>query len=156
MKTRVLILMGIWLLFQGPGLATALDDSDPAFRQVPDKRAIAKQIESALPLAERGMRLLQAASTEAEIATAIQAIYDSYKYLRAAEESGRNMEGQATIKDPLARFRYDHIANIRLRLRWCRDNREHLLAQNPEYTTRCLDGLSEAVRELRLVVASLL
>ncbi len=156
MKTRVLILMGIWLLFQGPGLATALDDDDPAFRWSPDKRIISQQIEAALPAAEKGMRLLQAASTETQIAAAIQSIFDSYRYLRAAEESGRNIEGQAKIKDPLAKIRYDHIANIRLRLRWCRDNREHLLAQETEYTTRCLDGLSEAVRELKVVVASLL
>jgi hypothetical protein len=52
-------------------------------------------------------------------------------------------------------LRYDHISNVRLRLRWCRDNRAQLLAQDQEYTNRCLEGLVQAIRELRLVVTVL-
>ncbi|HKW94418.1 MAG TPA: hypothetical protein VJX92_21215 [Methylomirabilota bacterium] len=140
---------------QATGTRPILMDTDPVFRQSPDKRVIAKQIEAALPVAERGLQLLQAASNEAQIADAIQYIYDGYRFLRAAEESGRRVEGNAAIKDPLANIRNDHIANIRLRLRWCRDHREHLMLQEQEYTGQCIEGLHEAVRELKLVIAIL-
>ncbi len=149
------VVLSACLLLLGPGSVLALDDNNPAFRWSPDKRVIAKQIEAALPAAEKGYQQLQTATSEAQIAAAIESIFDSYRYLRAAEESGRNVEGRAADKDPLAMLRYDHISNVRLRLRWCRDNRTQLLAQDQEYTNRCLEGLVQAIRELRLVVTVL-
>jgi hypothetical protein len=155
MTRTVAAIVGTCLLLLTSPPARAVDDDDPMFRWSPDKRVIAKQIEAALPAAERGLRQLQTASSGTQVAAAIESIFDSYRYLRAAEESGRHVEGRSAVKDPLATLRYDHIANVRVRLRWCRDNQQHLLAQEADYTARCLDGLEGAIRELRIVVVTL-
>lgn len=148
-------IMATSLLLMASPRAQAIDDDNPMFHWSPDKRVIARQIEAALPAAERGLRELETASSESQIAAAIESIFDSYRYLRAAEESGRHVEGRAPVKDPLATLRYDRISSVRVRLRWCRDNQQHLLAQEADYTTRCIDGLTSAIRDLRVVVATL-
>lgn len=128
----------------------ALDDNNALFKQTTDPQVISRQIRLALPAARRGFELLQTASSQEETAIAVESIYDSYRYLRAAEESSENLQAWAKVKDPLTKLRNDHIWQIRLHLRFCRDNGGSLADAGIRAT--CTQGLVNAIRDLQVIV----
>jgi len=124
------------------------------FNHTRDPKIIAMQIGLALPSATRGFELLQTASAPEELTLGVEAIYDSYKYLRAAHESSRNVQGRAKFADPLVTLRDRRIGRILGQLTWCRTNAGHLIARQPEITATCMEGLGQAIRDLRVIVAT--
>ena len=55
-------------------------------------------------------------------------------------------------RDPLVTLRNAKILQIRDNLRWCRERRDELLAQKVETNAQCIEGLTGAIRSLRIVV----
>jgi hypothetical protein len=149
-RTIVRLLVITVAVLLGPGTVRAQD----LFRHTTDPHMVATLIQMALPAAQRGLALLQASATPRQIDVAVDSIWDAYRYLRSAQESSENIEAHARFKDPLVELRNARILEIRDRFRWCRERREHLVAQEPEITARCTQGLVEGIRSLQIVVAT--
>ena len=66
---------------------------NPLFEQTTSPAVISQQVRFALPSAERGLQLLTSGGDPAQLALAVQSIDDTYKYLRAAQESTNLMVG---------------------------------------------------------------
>lgn len=134
------------------GLAAAQERS--YFGWTTDPKVVAKQIQLSLPAAQRGLELLQAATTDTQITVAVASIFDAYRYLRAAQESSENIEAYAKVKDPMVPFRNARILQIRDQLRWCREHREELLRRDQEATAQCQSNVMKAIHDLQIVVVT--
>jgi hypothetical protein len=135
-----------------PGALGAQDHN--LFGHTTDPKRITAQIQMGLSAVERGFAQLQRASNTQEINQAVDSIWDSYRYLRSAQESSENLEAHAKFPDPLVKLRNARILQARDHIRWCPEHRGQLLAQDPETTAQCIAGLVEAIRSLRVVAAT--
>lgn len=129
--------------------------TDIMLRDTTDERIIEKQVKLALAPAERGYELLVAASSPAETDAAVQSLRAAYKYLRAAQQGSQMIADQAKYPNPMLKLRMDRIWAVRSRLLNCVDNQPAL--DNPDGAAKawCLEGLTEAIRRLRVLTVAL-
>lgn len=151
------LLRGAWVLIiltAGPALTTA-QPAEGLFQPVKNEMIIAEQMRLALPQAIRGFQLL-AASADAEHTNAgVQALSDSYRYLRAAQQGSEMVYNYGKFPDPLLKIRIDRLWQIRLRLLKCVDNKGYLTDPADPIRAQCLEGLPEGIQRLRLLVGTL-
>ena len=127
-------------------------DLDAMFEPHRNERIIAEQVRLALPPAVRGYQMLSAAADEEEEAGAVRVLYESYRYLRAAQQGSEMVYTSSKIRDPFLKLRIQRVWDIRVSLLHCIDHKGHLLeAANPTRST-CLDGLPVGIKKLRLLV----
>lgn len=150
------VLFGLLLagFLAGAGGAAA-QSPDLMLRDTTDERIIEKQVKLALAPAERGYELLGAARSPAEADAAVQSLRTAYKYLRAAQQGSQMIADQSKVPNPMLKLRMDRIWAVRSRLLNCVDNQPHLA--DPEGSARawCMEGLSEAIRRLRVLTVAL-
>lgn len=150
------VVLGVLLLGSGSvGREADAQTPDNVLRHTTDERIIDQQVKLALAPAERGYELLLASTSPAQTEAAVQSLRTSYKYLRAAQESSQMISVQAKYPDPMLKLRMDRIWAVRSRLLNCIDNQGHL--DNPDVQTRawCVEGLTEAIRRLRVLSVAL-
>jgi hypothetical protein len=146
-----LLTFAIWLPWAPGGLA---QQDDILFRRSRDPKIIRGQIRAALPSLERGYALLISSTDPESTATAVNLLHETYRYLRAAQESSEVLESISKFPDPLVGLQNRQLGEIRDRLLGCWSNRTHL-AEPGLIRTNCVDGLGPSLRKLRVIVASL-
>lgn len=145
------LVFAMWLPCAPAGLA---QQPDILFRRTRDPKIIREQIRAALPPFERGYELLMSSSDPEPTATAVNLLHDTYRYLRAAQESSEVLENISKFPDPLIGLQNRQLGEIRDSLLGCWSNRTNL--SGPSLTrTNCVDGLAVSLRKLRIIVASL-
>lgn len=150
------VALGVLLLGSGlVGREAGAQATDNILRLTTDERIIDQQVKLALAPAERGYELMVASTSPADTEAAVRSLRMAYKYLRAAQESSQMISVQAKYPDPMLKLRMDRIWAVRSRLLNCIDNQGHL--DNPEVQTRtwCVEGLTEAIRRLRVLSVAL-
>lgn len=136
----------------GPGAAPiAAQAPDAMFRDSSDEKVIANQVRLAVPGAQRGYQMLAAASDPAETAAALRVLYESYRYLRAAQQGSEMVRAHVKFPDPLITLRIDRLWQIRVRLLKCIDTAERLNDPNDTARVECLAGLPEGLRQLQVL-----
>lgn len=163
MSDRDIRSMGVARILSGLVLAATMvaatgagaQQTDVMLRDTTDERIIEKQVKLALAPAERGYELLSAASSPAETDAAVQQLRTAYKYLRAAQQGSQMIADQAKYPNPMLKLRMDRIWAVRSRLLNCVDNQPHL--DNPDGAAKawCMEGLTEAIRRLRVLTVAL-
>ena len=136
--------------FAAPGGA----QPDP-FRDAADERVIANQVHSAVPPFRRGHQMLLAATDQTEISAAIKVLFESYRYLRAAQQGSEMVRNHVKFPDPLINMRIDRLWEIRSRLLKCIDTAPRLSDPADPAREACLAGLPEGYRQLRMLSAML-
>jgi hypothetical protein len=141
----------------GLGLADrAIAQTDPRFREYADEKWIATQIREALPGAKRGYQMLSASREPDQVDAALKILFDSYRYLRAAQAGSEMVAQKAKFPDPLIQFRIERLDMIRGRLRKCVDSKERLHDPGENQTRQdCLDGLPDGIRQLEVLTVIL-
>lgn len=152
--TRVLLgLLLCGIVASGGGAAA--QSTDVMFRDSTDGRIIEQQVKLALAPAERGYGLLAASTSPAQTDVAVQSLRTAYKYLRAAQQGSQMVADQSKFPDPMLKLRMDRIWAVRSRLLNCVDNQPHLDDPDGSAKAWCLEGLSEAIRRLRVLTVAL-
>lgn len=134
-------------------LASAQQD-EAVFRRTRDPKVISLQIKAALPTLERGFALLTSSTDPEPTEAAVNLLHDTYRYLRAAQESSEVLESISKFPDPAVALRNRKLSDIRDRLLRCWSNRTHL-ADPGLIRTGCIEGLEGGLRSLRVIVAAL-
>lgn len=147
----VILTLGTWLACAP---STSAQQDDAMFRRTRDPKIIREQIKAALPTLERGYELLISSTDPVPTATAVNLLHDTYRYLRAAQESSEVLQSISKFPDPLIRLQNRQLDEIRDRLLACWSNRTHL-AEPGLIRTNCVDGLPPSIRKLRIIVATL-
>jgi hypothetical protein len=122
------------------------------FNHTADPKVVTAQVRSALPTAIEGLELLVAGG---DTRRAVSSINDTYRYLRAAEESILLIQRNAKYPDPLAPVYAKRMWEVRAHMLKCLDIRESLTPDNPENVAKCVDELIEGIRKLRILVTIL-
>jgi hypothetical protein len=135
-------------------LPAASQQADALFRITRDPRMISAQIKAAVPTFERGLALLTSSTDPEPTAAAVSLLHDTYRYLRAAQESSEYLERYSMFPDPLIRIRNQQILEIRESLLKCWGNKAYLAEDGPMRTT-CIEGLEVGIRRLRVIVVTL-
>ncbi len=147
----VLLACAAWL----PWAGTASAQQDEAlFRRTRDPKVISMQIKAALPTLERGYAMLISTTEPEPTEAAVSLLHDTYRYLRAAQESSEVLESISKFPDPVIALRNRKILDVRDRLLRCWSNRTHLTDPGP-IRAGCIEGLQVGLRNLRVVVATL-
>lgn len=141
--------LGVGVLVGLPGLLMA-QHQNPLFNRTSDRNIISQQVHLALPSAERGLALL---TNGGDPAHALQAIGDTYRYLRAAQESTEDMMHDAKFPDPLWEIETKRMWEIRTHMLKCTNETGHILRQDETITRMCADNLVEGIRKLRILLA---
>jgi hypothetical protein len=145
--------LGLALTFAGLPAESQIRDLKSV--ETRDERIISTQVRLALPEMVRGYEMLTRSADQQEAAAAVSALYDSYRYLRAAQHGTEIAYNFGPFGDPLLKLRIDRIWQIRRRLLTCVDNREHLGDTAHPVRAKCLEGLPDGIRSLRILVATL-
>ncbi len=153
--TRALIGLLLPAIIVAAATGAGAQSTDTMLRDTTDERIIEKQVKLALPPAERGYELLVAATSPAETDAAVQSLRTAYKYLRAAQQGSQMIADQAKYPNPMLKLRMDRIWAVRSRLLNCVDNQPHLDDPNGSARAWCLEGLTEAIRRLRVLTVAL-
>jgi hypothetical protein len=128
---------------------------NPLIENTTDPSMVARQIRTALPTVERGYTMLTSSSDPESTAAAVALLLDSYRYLRAAQQSSENIQfKKGPFRDPTVDLRNKHIMEIRNHLGMCVSNRFYLL-ESAKIREECLDGLTAGIRKLRFIVVTL-
>lgn len=133
----------------------AAQSTDMMLRDTTDERIIEKQVKLALAPAERGYELLAVATDPAQTNVAVQSLRTAYKYLRAAQQGSQMIADQSKIPNPMLKLRMERIWAVRSRLLNCVDNQPHLDDPDGSAKAWCLEGLTEAIRRLRVLTVAL-
>lgn len=123
------------------------------FNHTFDRKVITVQVRSALPTAIDGLERLVTATDVREAQQAVTLINNTYRYLRAAQESILLMHQQAKYPDPLAPVYAKRMWEVRAHLLKCLDTSGTLTPENPESVAMCAEELTEGIRKLRILVA---
>ena len=107
----------------------------------------------ALPSAERGLQLLTSGGGPEQLALAVQSLDDTYRYLRAAQESTDLLVGRAKFPDPMAQMQMKQMWEIRKHMMFCTGQAGHIVNQNQELIAECAGHVTEGVRQLRVLLA---
>lgn len=135
------------------GTASAQQD-EAMFRRTRDPKVISMQIKAALPTLERGYAMLISTTELEPTEAAVNLLHDTYRYLRAAQESSEVLESISKFPDPVVALRNRKILDVRDRLLRCWSNRTHLTDPGP-IRSGCIEGLQVGLRNLRVMVATL-
>jgi hypothetical protein len=109
----------------------------------------------ALPSAERGLQLLSGDAAPAQLERACDAILDTYKYLRAAQESTDLLVRRSHFPDPLAAIEMKQMWDIRMHMLACTNQTGHIVNQNQEMITMCTEHLTKGIHQLRVLLATM-
>jgi hypothetical protein len=126
---------------------------NPLFNMTGDPTIISQQIRLALPSAERALALLTGGGDAAQLGQAVQSIGDTYRYLRAAQESKENLMRRSSVRDPLTELETRRMWQIRKHMLACMNEGQHIVNQNEGVINNCAGHLVEGIRELRVLVA---
>jgi hypothetical protein len=122
------------------------------YNHTSDRTVVTVQVRSALPSAIEGLELLVTATDRQGTQRAVNSINNTYRYLRAAQESITLIHERAKYPDPLAPVYAKRMWEVRVHMLKCLDVREALDPDNPELVAKCADELSEGIRKLRILV----
>ena len=126
---------------------------NPLFERTTSPAVISLQVHAALPSAEKGLQLLTSGGGPEQLALAIKSIDDTYRFLRAAQESKNIMVGQAKFPDPIAQVEMSQMWEIRKHMLFCTGQAGHIVNQNPELIEQCAGHVTEGIRRLRVLLA---
>jgi hypothetical protein len=141
------------LLFPFPTQLLA-QQQNPLFNITTDRAIISQQVHLALPSAERGLQLLPSGGDSGQLAVAVESIGDTYKYLRAAQESTQQLIRLSKFPDPLMPMEIERMWQIRVHMRACTNQGGHIIKQNQEeMINMCTQHLIEGIRQLRTLLA---
>lgn len=146
-----LLLLGV----AAPGREAGAQVANNLFRDSTDERVIHSQVQLSLAPAERGYEQLAASTSPAETDAAVKSLQTAYKYLRAAQEGSQRIAAQAKVPDPMLKLRIDRIWAVRRHLLNCVDNQGHLDDSDGGTKAFCLEGLTDAIRRLRILTVAL-
>ena len=149
-RRHVLPVLALLLLAPSHGVAQHVN---PYFNQTTEPAVISQQVRFALPSAQRGLALLTGGGDPGQLTMAVQSIDDTYKYLRAAQESTELLERRAKFPDPLANLEIQRMWEIRLHMMACTGQAGHIVKQNQEAIAACAQHLTEGIRKLRVLLA---
>ena len=127
---------------------------NPLFGHTTSPAVISEQVRLALPSAERGLQLLTSGGDPAQLALGIKSLDESYRYLRAAQESTDLMARRAKFPDPLAQVEMKQMWAVREHMLFCTGQAGHIVNQNQELTEQCVRHVIEGIRQLRVLVAT--
>lgn len=139
----------VLLLWAGSVLA---QDANEFFNRTRDPAGVSQRVRLALPAAERGLALLTSGDPS-QLAPAVESIRDTYKYLRAAQESTADLERWSKFPDPLAEMKIARMWTVRKHTLACTLQAGHIINQSPEMISMCAREMTEGVRELRVLLA---
>ena len=126
---------------------------NPLFEQTTNPAVISQQVRVALPSAERGLQLLTSGGGPEQLALAVQSLEDTYKYLRAAQESTNLLVARAKFPDPMAQMEMKQMWEIRKHMMFCTGQAGHIVNQNQEVIEQCAGRVTEGIRQLRVLLA---
>jgi hypothetical protein len=140
------VLAAAVLLFGG-GMAFGQSEN-ALFAITHDPATIKIQLQKSLPELERGVQLLQSASDAEQAKKGLDALYDSYRYLRAAQESSALMNRIAKNPDPMIPLRNERIWAVRSRLIKCRAS----FTPDSNGIEMCSQEATAALHDLRILL----
>lgn len=146
----ILLCAGLGLLESRPAAAQAANNA--LFEHTTSPAIISQQVRMALPSLERAVRLLNRNAEPAQLEEACQAILDTYKYLRAAQESTDLLTRRQKFPDPSAQMEMKRMWQIRTHMLACTAQSGHIVKQNQEMIDMCAEHLSEGIRQLRVLL----
>jgi hypothetical protein len=152
---KALTLAISFALLVGPSPQLMAQTRNPLFEQTSSPAVISQQVRLALPSAERGLQLLTGGGDASQLALAVEAIGNTYKYLRAAQESTDLLVRRSKFPDPLAQIEMKKMWDIRMHMLACTNQAGHILKQDQEMITMCAQHVTEGIRQLRILVATL-
>jgi len=138
-----------WLGAQDCAASACRDD--PLFKRTRDPAVISEQVRQALPSAELGLKLLTSGD-RTQLPRAIEAIGDTYRYLRAAQESSADLERWSKFPDPLAEMKMSRMWAIRKHTLACTGQAGHIINENQEMINMCAEHMTEGIRQLRVLL----
>jgi hypothetical protein len=159
MKTRLAQWIASLVLFAalsgGIPAPVAAQPAEALFRDSLDEKVIASQVHMAVPAYRRGHQMLTAATDQTETAAAIRVLFESYRFLRAAQQGSEMVRAHVKFPDPLIQLRIDRLWQIRVRLLKCIDTVERLNDPGDPARAECLAGLPDGYRQLQVLSAML-
>lgn len=141
-----------WAAIASNGAEVSGQHANPLFNQTNQPAVISQQMHLALPSAERGLALLTSGGDSGQLKLAMESINDTYRYLRAAQESKQNLNNWAKVRDPLVEIETKRIWQIRLHMLACLNEGQHIINQNEAMISRCAEHLTAGIRELRFLL----
>jgi hypothetical protein len=141
----------MWVLLW-PGCLVA-QQTNPLFSRTRQPSVIVEQVRRALPSAERGLALLASNGDPTQLERAVEAISDTYKYLRAASESTEDLMRASKFPDPLAEMKVARMWEIRRHMMACTGQAGHIVRQDQEMIRMCAEHVTEGIRKLRVLQA---
>ncbi len=144
----VFVVLGLFTCHSAPG-----QTRNPLFEQTSSREVISQQVRMALPSLERGLQLLNRDAEPAQLEQACQAILDTYKYLRAAQESTDLLVRRSKMPDPLAQMEMKYMWDIRMHMVACTVQTGHIVKQNQEMIDMCAGHLTQGMSQLRVLLA---
>lgn len=127
---------------------SAQERTNPLFNLTTDPATIRTQMQRALPALERGVQILQASPDAAAATKGVEALYDSYRYLRAAQESSAQLNNHRKFPDPVVDLRNERVWKVRTRLIKCHGN---FVPTSEGSIAMCAEEAAAALRELRVI-----
>ena len=143
------------LLGAGVPMTASAQHADSMFTPVRSEVVIAEQMRMALPQAVRGFNLLAAGADSEHTEAGVQALYNSYRLLRAAQQGSEMVYNYARFPDPMLKFRMDRLWEVRVSLLKCVDNKGHLSDAADPIRVQCLEGLPVGIHRLKVLVGTL-
>lgn len=125
--------------------------NDPLEQTARNMAGVRLRVTMSLPTLRHGVRLLTRAQDQETMQEALVAIYDSYKYLRAAYEGSQSLNNGKRFPNPLVEMQNEQIMAVRQTLIRCLDLRVplmHLQAQAIEFCDRTL---TDAIPKLEII-----
>jgi hypothetical protein len=131
----------------------AAQQTNPLFSRTRQPSVISQQVRLALPSAERGLDLLTSGGDPTQLARAVEAISNTYKYLRAASESTEDLMRDTKFPDPLAEMKVARMWEIRRHMLACTNQTSQIVKQDQEILNMCTEQLTQGIRKLRILQA---
>lgn len=150
LRPGVIALSILLLVLAAPAAVRA--QPNPLFQMTRDPQVINSQIRAALPAGEKALELVTTAADPETLAIAVQSMRDSYKYLRAAQQSSEQMVRLSKFPDPLLQLRIQRIWPIRQHYLACEPVADAMAIGSAEARRRCTEQIEAAVRALRILV----
>lgn len=122
---------------------------NPLFGLTSDPSTIRTQMQMALPALERGAQILHSAPDATLAVKGVEALTDSYKFLRAAQESSTLLNNNRKYPDPVVELRNDRIWKVRTRLIRCHSS---FVPGNENSVALCAEEADAALRELKIIL----
>lgn len=126
---------------------------NPLFGHTSSPAVISQQIRLALPSAERGLQLLTSGGDPTQLALGVKSLDETYRYLRAAQESTDLLVRRSKFPDPIAQMEMKQMWEIREHMLFCTGQAGHIVNQNQEMIEQCVRRVIEGIRQLRVLVA---